>query len=310
MNPLWGTHSGTVELVAGEPEQLGRLKVRVPTVYGPGNGVENSLSTDQLPWAAPTGLPAGGTPESGAFQWLPSVGDSVNVRFLDGEPEKPIWEWGSQTRKQAQTFPYWRRSPGGYGSNGSPPDSTALIRYGHMVELSPRAALMTTSTGYALVLTDATDSGAFGLAQLLTAKGYQITINDNEDTMTVYVPTFALACQAAFLVGTQAVLTFPKSFKLVTGDHSVEAGRSLQTTTLESEITSATRASLAAPIVNLGSHLATDPVVRLSDLVAVANTIMSTFNAHTHIGNLGKPTSAPIRPMTLRPTGSSITHSA
>lgn len=309
MNPLWGTHSGLVEAV-NDPLQLGRLKVRVPTVYGPGSAKENSLSTDQLPWAAPTGLPAGGTPESGALQWLPSIGDQVNVRFLDGEPEKPIWEWGSQTRAQANAFPYWRRSPGGYGTNGAPPDATALMRYGHMLELSPQAVLLATSKGYGLVLTDATASGAFGVAQLLTGKGYQIAINDNEDTMTIYCPTVALACQACFLVGTRAVFTFAESFKLITGDHAVEAGRSLQTTTEESEITSATRASLEAPRVNLGTHQASDPVVRLSDLTKVTTAIMARFNAHVHIGNLGKPTSPPTAPMQLNPTGSKITHSA
>lgn len=307
-SPLWGTHSGLVEAV-NDPEQLGRLKVRVPTVYGPGGAKENSLSTDQLPWANATGLPAGGTPESGALQWLPSVGDQVNVRFLDGEPEKPIWEWGSQTRSQSAAFPYWRRQPGGYGANGAPPDATALLRHGHTIELSPQAVLMATKRGYALILTDAKD-GAYGLVQLLTQKGYQITIDDNEDKMTIYVPTFALACQMAFLAGTQAVFTFTESLKIVTGDHALEAGRALQTTTEESEITAGTRASLQAPRVNLGNHQASDPVVRLSDLRAVANAIMARFNAHVHIGNLGKPTSPPTAPMQLNPTGSDITHSA
>ncbi len=308
MNPLWGTHSGIVESVA-DPLQRGRLKVRVPTVYGPGGAKENSLSTDQIPWAAPTGLPAGGTPESGALQWLPSVGDAVNVRFLDGEPEKPLWEWGMQTRDQAAAFPYWRRQPGGYGTNGAPPDSTALLRHGHTIEISPQALLLATKRGYALILTDAS-AEAFGIAQLLTQKGYQIKIDDNEDTMTVYVPTYSLACELALFAGTRTVHTFKESFKIVTGDHAVEAARALQKTSQESEIESATRVSFQAPKVNLGTHEADDPVVRLSDLQRVCDAIMTIFNAHKHIGNLGKPTSPPIAPMQLEPTGSEITHSA
>src|SRR3546814_4627799 len=35
---------------------------------------------------------------------LPEPGDHVWVRFLDGQPEKPIWEWGMQTITDAKNL--------------------------------------------------------------------------------------------------------------------------------------------------------------------------------------------------------------
>ena len=85
----FATYAGYVE-DNKDPDNIGRLKVRVPTVYGPADSQKNTISTADLPWALPAGLPAGGSPDSGAIQWLPEPGDHVYVRFLDGEPEKPI----------------------------------------------------------------------------------------------------------------------------------------------------------------------------------------------------------------------------
>jgi hypothetical protein len=56
-----------------DPEQLGRITVRVPTVYG--NGVSG--------WALPS-LPPGWTE-------LPAVGDQVWVVFEGGRSSYPVW---------------------------------------------------------------------------------------------------------------------------------------------------------------------------------------------------------------------------
>lgn len=146
-----GTYGGVVE-ATGDPEGLGRLKVRAPVVYGPSSS--SLIATADLPWALPAGLPAGGSPESGAIQWLPGVGDQVFVRFLDGCPEKPVWEWGNQSQPQARAFPYWSRQPGGYAEDGSAPPSSYLTRYGHWLEFTRAHLQHGTKGGLLLTLDD------------------------------------------------------------------------------------------------------------------------------------------------------------
>ncbi len=304
---LLGTYAGTVESVE-DPEKIGRLKVRVPAVYGPAGTKENSIATSDLPWALPTGMPAGGTSSSGAFMWLPGIGDHVFVRFLDGVPEKPIWEWGGQDRQQKKVFPFWQQYPGAY-TDAATPDTTALLRHGHAIEISPGGVMATTSYGYALVLTDAGDQG-FGLAQLLTAKGYQLTFDDNKDQLTVYAPTIQALFELVVFTGARFVVTASEIIRLSTSQFIADAAQTKLTTTTNTALTAGTEITAAAPRVALGTVETQDSVVRLSDLVALANAIMAIFNAHLHTGNLGRPTSPPTQPMQLHPTGSQITFSA
>src|SRR3546814_1473831 len=98
---LLGTYGGIVEKV-NDPEKLGRVKVRVPHVYGATGGGTGFIGTNDIPWALPAGMPAGGSSNSGGFSHLPEPGDHVWVRFLDGQPEKPIREWGMQTITDAK----------------------------------------------------------------------------------------------------------------------------------------------------------------------------------------------------------------
>ena len=94
------TYAGTVESNL-DPLKLGRLKVRVPHVYGTTASGVGYIGVNDLPWALPAGMAAGGSANSGGFSQLPEKGDHVWVRFLDGEPEKPVWEWGMQTMDDA-----------------------------------------------------------------------------------------------------------------------------------------------------------------------------------------------------------------
>src|SRR3954470_6030472 len=98
---LQGCFIGIVEKV-DDPEKLGRVKVRVPHAYGIFGTEVGAVPLDDLPWALPAGLPAGGSSASGGASWLPEPGDQVVVQFLDHEPEKPIWSWLMQTRSQSQ----------------------------------------------------------------------------------------------------------------------------------------------------------------------------------------------------------------
>jgi hypothetical protein len=177
---LPGTYAGLVE-DDKDPEKLGRLKVRVPHAYGAVGGVFGAISTENLPWALPAGLPNGLSQQSGGFDWLPIIGDQVLVRFLDGEPEKPVYEWFMQTQKAAQSFKLhqYKDAPGSTpGSSGGSPKRGALVRYGHTVEWNSDGLILTTSKGYRLLLTDASKAGNDGDIQLATAMGQYFEFDD------------------------------------------------------------------------------------------------------------------------------------
>lgn len=140
---------GLVEEVR-DPEKLGRIKVRVPAVFGTGS----NIGVDELPWAIPFGLPAGGSSASGGMDWLPGVGDQAVVQFLDGDPEKPIWTWSMQTKPQQKNFPVHS-----YDTAGKPM-RVGITRYGHTIELAETTIIITTRKGNAIVIDDALD-GSF-----------------------------------------------------------------------------------------------------------------------------------------------------
>lgn len=179
---LRGIFAGLVEKTE-DPEKLGRLKVRVPSVYGASEGAGSYIGVDNLPWALPAGLPAGGSQLSGGMDWLPTVGDQVFVMFLDGEPEKPVWMWGMQTRPQVKKFPLHS-----YGKATGPvgkPDRGALTRYGHTVEWGPGTLIVTTSKGYRLSLSE--NATTTGQCLLTTPKGNQLSLDDSTGTGTISV---------------------------------------------------------------------------------------------------------------------------
>jgi hypothetical protein len=283
--PLFGTYAGTVEDI-DDPEQLGRIKARVPMVYGPADGGENYITTHDLPWALPAGLPAGGSAESGAIQWLPVLGDHVYVRFLDGEPEKPVWEWAGQDRKQAREYPYLRRNPGGYGEDGVAPRSALLTRYGHLLDFQEDTVT------------------------LRTGKGYKIRFTDSTGKLDIFVPTVDILSQDVTLTcGTASVNCTDLSISAATAKLSANEVNVESTT---SEILALISAKLTSPHVELGPDgMAVDPVVRLSDLKLVVESIVKQFAAHFHISaSPGSPTSPPTKPMIVLPTGSSVTFTA
>ena len=76
---LYGKYRGFV-VDNADPEQLGRLKVRVPSVLG------NDVVAG---WAMPC-VPYGGDADQG-FLFIPEVGAGVWVEFEEGDLEFPIW---------------------------------------------------------------------------------------------------------------------------------------------------------------------------------------------------------------------------
>ncbi len=92
-----GLYAGTVVDV-DDPDKLGRIKVRVPSIYGAG-------ASDLDAWARPC-FP------SGHF-FVPDAGDHVWVAFENADPSFPVWigEWypaGALPERTAVTPPTTR----------------------------------------------------------------------------------------------------------------------------------------------------------------------------------------------------------
>jgi uncharacterized protein involved in type VI secretion and phage assembly len=144
-NHHWGKYRGIVA-DRNDPEQLGRVKVRVPSL----------LADVVTGWAWPA------APFAGAGIGLlavPHEGDLVWVEFLEGELEHPIWSGGS-----------WAQ-PGGQ----SEIPEEARDSY-------PDQVVLRTASGNVVVLTDAQGSEKITIR---SATGCEIVLDPNASRVTV-----------------------------------------------------------------------------------------------------------------------------
>ncbi|MCB0061423.1 MAG: hypothetical protein KDE19_04890 [Caldilineaceae bacterium] len=121
-NRFYGKYRGLV-VDNADPEQLGRLKVRVPSVLG-----EEVVSG----WAMPC-TPYGGAADQG-FLFIPEIGAGVWVEFEEGDLEFPIW-----------TGTFWSK-PGG---------ESELPRVNGTVQSPPTQKIIKTKSGHTIQLEDA-----------------------------------------------------------------------------------------------------------------------------------------------------------
>lgn len=115
-NRYYACYKGTVHNNE-DPENLGRLQLKVPEVYG-----ENPFEY----WAGSKGIYSG--KGVGSF-WIPAIGDQVWVTFESGDPAFPIWEYGA-----------WRK---GEVPEGASIDNKVLqTNSGHKIELDDKNGLV------------------------------------------------------------------------------------------------------------------------------------------------------------------------
>lgn len=141
---FYGKYRGIV-IDNNDPENLGRLKVMVPSVLG------NDVVTG---WAIPC-LPYGGAADQGFF-FIPEVNAGVWVEFEAGDLEYPIW---------VGTF--WSK-PGGATELPKPADSQS----------PPTSKIIKTKKGHTIELAD--KDGDEGI-KLLHSKGAIIEFSSNGD---------------------------------------------------------------------------------------------------------------------------------
>lgn len=90
-----------------DPEGLGRVRIRIPQIYGSdGSNSNHFVPSYAIPWAYPACMPLGN--DSGSYL-IPNVGDIVYVTFEGGNKNMPIYFGGVLTKRRADKF---------VGSNG------------------------------------------------------------------------------------------------------------------------------------------------------------------------------------------------
>jgi len=130
-----------------DPDTGGRLRIRVPSVYGAQDEGEK-IEDDQLPWARPGALCTGN--KSGIIA-VPEIGAEVWVMFRDGDGERPVWfgGWFSQAK-----------IPDEFKSSYAQGPKTWLMRTpnGHVIEMrfkpGEEKILAVTEGGYEFLLDD------------------------------------------------------------------------------------------------------------------------------------------------------------
>jgi uncharacterized protein involved in type VI secretion and phage assembly len=163
---FYGKYRGLV-VDNADPENLGRLKVRVPSVLG------GSVVTG---WATPC-VPYGGADNQG-FLFVPEVASGVWIEFEEGDLEFPIW-----------VGTYWSK-PGGASELPKPNDPTGAEEGD--VQSPPTRKIIKTLRGHTLQLEDADGDemvllveAVNGQVVTLNADGIRIADGKNGNTLTL-----------------------------------------------------------------------------------------------------------------------------
>lgn len=255
---FYGKYRGLV-VDNADPESLGRLRVRVPSVLGP-----DVVSGWALPCA-----PYGGDEDQG-FLFVPEVGAGVWVEFEEGDLEFPVW---------VGTF--WSK-PGGTSELPTPNDPDGAEQ--GSVQDPPTRKIIKTRRGHTLQFEDAEGSelvilveGAKGHVILMDADGIKVTDGKSGHTITldasgIVVSDGANSGNSVTMDASGVTVADKNGNKVLLGPAGIQIG-----------------SSSAVDALVLGTQLA----------VNVASFLIS-LSTHTHVGNLGAPTSPPVAPMQLQ----------
>jgi len=199
---FFGKYAGRV-VSNSDPLKVGRVKIRVPVVHGISGSDSGLVSDDDLPWALPASLPAGGSQESGGVSWIPVAEDQVWVEFLDGELDKPIWSWGNQNQPQAKTF---GNLPLHKYTGDVATRRAAFTRYSHWWEMLPTGHDIWTKSGYHFTIVDEQTPGKpSGKLSWTTALRYLLSLDDSTQTLSAFAPHIEDTCQTESISATTSV---------------------------------------------------------------------------------------------------------
>jgi hypothetical protein len=176
----YGAYYGTVE-DNDDPEELGRLKVRIPQIHS-----TKKIKTGSLPWAMNAYSKGGGSSDRGEYN-VPDVGSQVLIVHVQADPDHPVCigtVWGSGDtltevagRSSGTSGPHGDVFPG----TGPVPEKVKCIKTstGHKMIFDDNPEhpdiIIETSSGHVVTLDDKTERRRI---ELQTVSGHNIFISD------------------------------------------------------------------------------------------------------------------------------------
>jgi len=293
---FYGKYRGFV-VDNGDPENLGRLKVTVPSVLGP------DVVTG---WAWPC-TPYGGGAGMG-FLFIPEKEAGVWVEFEEGDPEFPIW---------VGTF--WSKPD---GESELPKPNKADGTEEEAVQAPPTGKIIKTRKGHTIQLEDADDKETVTIVEaknkhviVLDKEGIRITdgANKNESVWSKEGIRFVDANENQVTLDDSGVkIIDSKNNNTVTmesggititdknnNDIKMAGGgvtiKDLNGNQVKMEGAGVTVVGTTIKIGNGASH----PIPWADMLNTQLTTFAAQVTAHVHVGNLGAPTGPPVPPPQL-----------
>ncbi|RZI53869.1 MAG: phage tail protein [Pseudonocardia sp.] len=230
--------------------------------------VPSVLGSDVVSGWAKACLPYGGAPEQG-FVYIPSRGAGVWVEFEEGDLEFPIWTGAFVSKPNGRPEVPTPITDGGLGSNR--PEATSDVK------------IIKTAAGHVLQFDDRHGEEAVQLCD--GAHGHRFTFDAEGITITDGIHGHVIT---------------------LTDNHvTVSTGGAVAGNSLEMDASGITVSDKNGNTIELradGIHLggAIEKMVLGTSLAANVATFLSGLATHTHVGNLGAPTSPPVVPMTLQ----------
>lgn len=256
---FYGKYRGFV-VDNADPEQLGRLKVKVPSVLG------KDVVTG---WALPC-VPYGGEAGQG-FLFIPEEGAGVWIEFEDGKLDLPIW---------VGTF--WSK-PGGESELPKPNDQDGEEE--GSVQAPPTRKIIKTKKGHTIQLEDND-----GEEMVIIQDGYNsnIIVMDNngvkmEDTNGNKIT-----------LDNSGIITEDKNGNKITLDNSGVKTEDKNGNVITMDSSSVT---IKSNQIKIGEGASVEKLVLGTTLNQLLTTWYTQISTHTHLGNLGGPTSPPTPPL-------------
>lgn len=185
--PVWhGLYPGTV-VSTDDPDRGGRVRVRVPQVYGD-QTEDEYVPDEQLPWARPC-YPSTGSQHGEA--WAPEKDAAVFVTFWGGDPERPVIVGGWYPPKASGGTKIPTEFSSSY-EGGAPRTRIIKTENGHVFEMRWKAGqehvYIRTAGGSILDLVDAPALGGPKIVATLPS-GRTMGIDDKLQRAFVQTPT-------------------------------------------------------------------------------------------------------------------------
>jgi len=256
-----------------DPDHLGRVKVDFPWMADASATVSVSGSDDRAHsyWARIATLSAGSN--RGTF-FIPEVGDEVLVAFEHGDVNRPFVLGALWNSDDAPP-----ETMDGSGKNNV---RSIRSRSGHIITLNDdsdnqKEQIQIKSQGGHSVTLD--DDGGQGKIEVKTKSGHTMTLDDAGSKVTI-ADKSGNKLEFDANAGSLAVEA--------SGNTDQKVGGNLSITVTGSATLSATAGvTIDSSSVKLGTG---------ASLALVNETMLTIFNTHMHVGNMGAPTSPPVVP--------------